>query len=187
MQFFNRLFIIIVTALLVSCEKDLPELKLPEKTTSGQNTFGCLIGGKVWANYGRRCHTFGCDETNLTADYGRNSRGPYLIINADYTAKKGKTLVAQHFSIVGYDITAPGLYDLADENDVNGGMSFHADDQYTIYLSRHGNAFINITKLDTINQIVSGEFYGELKLYDTTLTAVRVQEGRFDIRLNEFR
>jgi hypothetical protein len=188
MQFLKQLILFLATVLLVSCEKDLPELNLPEKSTSGRNTLGCLVNGKVWTNYGRRCTLFGgCDEANLTAEYGRSSRGPYLIIHANYTVKKRKSVVAQSFRIVGYNITTPGLYDLADENDVNGGMYFHADDRSLIYRSRTGSAFINITRLDTINQIVSGEFYGELKQFDTTLTAVRVQEGRFDIRLNEFR
>jgi hypothetical protein len=164
--------------ILFSCN-ELPDLNLPEKTTEGKNTLGCIVDNKIWTNYGIRCTTFGCEDSNLKAELYRNINGEFeLTIFSSYTVKKKD--ISQRLIIIVENIHGEGLYDLA-----GGHMQFLKDSNYDNYRSDDPQkASVSITKYDTINMIVSGEFYGQLNNQNRT-KEVAITDGRFDIKINK--
>lgn len=72
---------------------------LPQKTQSGQNTFGFLFNTAVWTNYGQVCFPFsgGCRD-NLKGMFYRNDGD--VSINADRVLyKEGKLTSSESFYI----------------------------------------------------------------------------------------
>lgn len=174
----RKIIFIVYVLTLLSCEK-LPDLKLPEKTTNGENVLGCIVDDKIWTNYGISCATFGCEDSNLKAELYKNKNGEFeLTIYSTYTVRRKH--ISQALIIIVENILGEGRYDLA-----GGYMQFEKDRNYDNYRSEDPQkAFVSINKFDTINMIVSGEFYGQLNNQSRT-NEVTIKEGRFDIKINK--
>ena len=53
-KLYTPLLTLLLALCLTSCEKNpfVPGTELPPETTTGANTFGCLVNGKIWRNGG---------------------------------------------------------------------------------------------------------------------------------------
>jgi hypothetical protein len=160
------------------CGDHIPDLKLPAQSTTGANTLGCLINNRVWTNYGRRCYTFGCEESNLRATLSRTPDGKHdFFLIADYTVSKKRIFQSLYLRIP--DLTSVGDFDVSEES-----FAFIADEADNTFLSGGiGTGQLRILRYDTINAVVSGEFSGTLTSKTGTET-LEITEGRFDVTLD---
>jgi hypothetical protein len=186
---------IILCVFLSSCKRDDSDIvfSLPEKTQSGKNTFGFLLNSLVWTNYGTPCDLSGCNE-NVRAIYFRSDGDISISVSRIIFNNNQRT-------------TSEGFY-ISMKTKFGGERTYNTVSGDTIYVSLNNNLStpidspyitsplnpkfqVRITKLDTINKILSGEFSGTLfkrNLFNgvaTSLTdSINIKEGRFDIKLN---
>ncbi len=150
-----------------ACTAD-PEPSLPPITQEGRNTFGCKINGRNWVPGG----DLGWGEQALTHDYSPEYEAFDITANSNYDGR---------FTSVGF-----GAY-------WNGKSSDIKEDYVIISLIYRGKMWqhvaipfetkftnIKITKLDTLNKIVAGQFHFMFITGKNDTT--KVTEGRFDIK-----
>lgn len=171
---FLFLFLVIVITSGTNCKKNNPESGLPPATQEGKNTAGFLINGKVWLPKGDN------GFANLACDYDETFMGGAFNITG-YRYEPNKR---SFFGVSGRDITNTGIYKLNLSPDKKGDISIDANSKYCIYewydtIPNH-NAYLNITKLDKVNRIVSGTF--EFALVKPGCEEVRITQGRFDMK-----
>jgi len=149
-------------------------------TQEGKNTFGCRVNGVNWTPY-FQCGfmTGGCRElgfyVNSTDSVHRLPLRFSLITerrNADNT-----------FSDFSFD-----TYWLSPINQVENifdSLSIGYDkneEHYSQAYQSYTSGAVNITKLDTINHIMSGTF--SFTLYNSNGDSVVITDGRFDLTFN---
>jgi hypothetical protein len=180
-----KLLTLIITAALAlnSCKKDpTKNAVLPEATQEGKNTVGFILNDEVWVPYGK-CRTFGDPCEKISARYGFPDAEEFGI-GFQFTREREKADKSSTLTIynkIGANITSLG--NKIDSIGVNfrGENSSGNIDSYTRL--QKGSKFI-ITKLDTINKIISGEF--EFILNEDTGSGKQIilKNGRFDLKMN---
>ncbi len=161
-----------------SCEKKNifnpePPDELPPATMTGANTFGCLVNGEVWRPYIEGGifenalnvkHDRGwvdCDQLHISAIRKSHEDGVYVLHQE-----------------IGINVWCPelGINNITPSKGAflcfkPSGCSYDVDtlSPYTI----------NITRLDTINNIASGTFEFTA-ISDECQDTLRITEGRFD-------
>jgi len=169
----KNLILILLTAFTLSCcskddNKPKTELeKLPPATQTGKNTFGCLLDGKAFLPY---------NAPNSTNCFYQLVSGKYYFylggqksINDNIVSIVLKTEKKQIFQGDTYE-----LFENIDGN-ASGNYLFNVDFSSTT-LANSGK--LTITKLDQVNQIVSGTFWFDVQ--DTNGAIHQIRDGRFD-------
>ena len=165
--------------LFAACNKDVTEL--PPATQSGANTFGLKINGEMWVP-----KLFGPFPANDILE-ARFTSPTSIIINArNFASSPNET----EFEINLENVTGPGTYLLNTNTPRQSATA-----SYAYYVKRNltpenewmtTSAYtgsVTITKLDVVNNIVSGTFqFNAINLYNAP-APVSVTEGRFDIKL----
>jgi Family of unknown function (DUF6252) len=147
---------------------------LPAATTEGLNTFGCKINGKVWIANGIR-NDQGTVAKAIEVEFRQlNASTFYLFIhtNAD---TKDRVQLSLPKGVMGTNL----LEDRYDQP-----FAIYYDNNFRLFTTKSPNSGkVDITRLDTVNRIVSGtfEFDGE---FIVTKEKVTITEGRFDINMN---
>ena len=153
------------------CEKDRPEdnklpAVLPPATTIGANTFGCEINGVVW------------NATELNADYWNGD----FLLNSE---KKEAFKITQVLNLQVLDrFYDTGYYELTffDTTTSNGQIYAYHFDGNKEYENPSGEPVkIRITRLDSIQGILSGRFDFDLKA-KLSGELIQVRNGRFDVK-----
>jgi hypothetical protein len=171
------LFAIAILA-LNSCKKDpTKNAVLPEATQEGNNTVGFILNDEVWVPYGD-CKTR-CNK--ILARYGLPSTEEFGIDFQFGREKGGKVSALTISSTLIGNITSTG--NKIDSIGVNfqGENSLGNTDRYSRMQS--GSKFI-ITKIDTINRIISGEFEFILNEDSGSGKQIILKNGRFDLKMN---
>ena len=153
---------------------------LPPITQDGANTFGCLVNGKVWLPYRTDGHP------SLNVQY---YQGQFLLsVNKDsgtetsqgiYQIMEGMTWSYKPVYGTGtyYFKSAPGGGSPGAEF-VNNSCNFWSDNRDSL------NTYVTITKLDSINRIISGTFnLVYIPSINETLgncDTIKITNGRFD-------
>ena len=148
---------------LSACIKTHVEPNLPAETQSGKNTFGCRVNGKIWVAEAP------FPISRLTGGWYKGSLNIYGIKKKDNTS--------QHIYIRRVKTTAVGTYILnnSDTEQVHfSDLSINCD----YYTDSLNTGHLTITRLDTINGIISGRF--DFKVKQTGCPDIEVTEGRFD-------
>lgn len=168
MKLKQNIFLFAFTAVMFfGCHHDQPVAPtptLPAATQTGENTFGCLVDGQVWLpKGGGLIQTVSCDYYNP----------PALVIHANKA--QGDAGIVFSFS----NVQTTGNYTL---NDSMSGQTVEFFRENVIFICDSlvsGN--LAITKLDTVNKIISGTFY-----FDAINGSQRVliRDGRFDLKYN---
>jgi hypothetical protein len=161
----------------MNCKKDpTKNAVLPPATQEGKNTVGFILNDEVWVPYGK-CKTQ-CNK--ISADYGFPSAEEFGIDFQFTRERAGKSSTLTISSTLIGNITSVG------EKIDSIGVSFRGEnssgntDYYIGPLK--GSNFI-ISKLDTINRIISGKF--ELILRESnTVKQIILKNGRFDFKMN---
>lgn len=186
--------VLIISVLLSSCLGDDTDFdfSLPKPTQEGKNTFGCILNDHVWINYGKQCFLLadGCHE-NLIAIY-RSANNGRLDLYADRVIRKKGSLVSSEtisFSLDG-NFNAAGNYSLRYVDHVSDiGYRNNLTEKTYGCLPNRETFTLQITKLDTLEKIISGKFSGTLFniIYDPLQSrpgtdSITIRDGRFDVR-----
>lgn len=175
----NILAASLALCLLASCKKDVDEL--PAATQTGANTFGAKVDAALWVPQG-----FGGFPANDILE-ARFAGPTSIMINARNFAKSPKE---SEFEIYLVNVTGPGTYTLnttVDRVSPTASYGYYVEREFTPknewITSPTNTGTVTITKLDVVNNIISGTFqFQALNIYNTP-QPIAVTEGRFDIKL----
>ncbi|RIH65998.1 hypothetical protein D1164_06955 [Mariniphaga sediminis] len=160
-----------------SCEKEDEDPQLPPVTQTGEDTFGCLVNGDIWLPElviafptqprvsAKLVREFGYRMWEIGANQGAESSF-YFGIHED-SLKVGKVNISTD-EVYGRGI---GLH------------YFSKNYEMTSFAWQKGLPVqFTITKLDTVNKIVSGIFsFDAINMSNDT---VKITDGRFDIKID---
>ena len=152
-----------------------PARQLPPATQTGVGTFGCLVNGQPLIPQGNT------GSSNFDVVYDPGFRGGDLNIGA-YRIADGRR---QYFSISAAPVTGTGVYSFTRPTGVctatytaipgtPTGCSAVTSDQDVTYRS----GYLEITKFDFRNRIVSGTF--SFTLLQASCDTLKFTQGRFD-------
>jgi len=153
--------ILLFAALFMACNEDktIDVTVMPEETTVGAQTFGCLIDG--WIYVGGR---FSDEYHNLSAD-----RFPSINFNKSNDVIKVKVKVEES----GY--IAFTINNIPSQSTNSASCTFtnaiFLQGFYATEGKDLGSGTVNITRYDTTEGIISGRFSGNI-----------IKEGRFDVK-----
>ncbi len=167
---------ILCSALQCNKDKNNPPTTLPPITQEGKNTFGCKIDGEIWVPY-YKCGGTGNTCGELFVDvYPAIIQQKILIeINMSFTKKN------QDNSSTGFQINTKQNFKLFTTGNKIDSLNIEfSTSGFKFYRNSNNNGFFQITKLDTLNNIISGLF--ETTLYVSATDSVKITEGRFDLR-----
>lgn len=177
-----RMRVLVVLLLLLSaCKKEITSL--PPATETGADTFGARVDSSFFVPQGLgSIH----DDNLLKARYPLATHN--LTINARNIAS---TPNEKEFEIFLANVTTPGTYLLntpTSQGSLGANYGYYVKRNVTPQNEWMTNASytgsVTITRLDTINNIVSGTFqFNAINLYNSP-QPISVTDGRFDIRLN---
>lgn len=172
------LAVLIATVLALSCKKKteqpVPKQQLPLETQQGMNTFGCKVDGNVF----KSISDDSLINNNCLRAFGRPKK--YFRIIATGNIQIGGKYQESQFNFYLDNVTGSGKYIL--ENFAQYKSSANHNDfgiNYFVTDSVHTGE-VTVTKLDTVNKILSGTFVMQLaKLFE--VQSEMVTEGRFDV------
>ncbi len=162
------------------CE-DVDTTILPAETQTGKNTFGCYVDGALFLNPGKSYLNIGASFYRDTSSV-HNFYGSIVDIYAKYNDKY------IHIGIDTFQLNKKIMITQAD-------YTYFAD---TIYKTPYDYTYceyecigrnipyVYLTRLDTINGIVSGKFEFELTDAKDSTKIIKFTDGRFDIKIFNF-
>lgn len=176
--FFIYLFF---TFVLASCYKVLPEpsnLQLPDLTTTGANTLGCIANNSLWINGGNSKGAYSSiikNEVYALFYLYKNKDNAILDIYGQMTYVNTN----QKLQIVTYDkdLLKLGTFPISKAS----FEDFLLNKKYDLIDSLNPPT-IKIIKLDTINKIASGTFEGVIYTKGKQ-EKMNIVDGRFDVKL----
>jgi hypothetical protein len=156
-----------------SCEKEDEEPQLPPITQTGEDTFGCMVDGEVWMPKAydlfpmKHVVLERVDDERIWHIGARQGSASnfYFSIYED-SLKVGK------ISIPVDESNDVGIYHASQHFD---NSSFRWNDELPGELI--------ITRLDTINKIISGTFWFDL--LNSGNEKVEIRDGRFDLVIDQ--
>ncbi len=165
----NRtLFVPIILILILGCERNPTgpstsniDTTLPPITTRGNNTFGCIFDSKLWLkeNY-----------SSISGEYGHG----YMVITMKRTEIKNNDIIM--IRTPNNSVFRSGVYNFDSEN-IN---AYYRKGESYYYTNDSLGGILEITKLDSINFILSGKF--KFKAVDLNNNVVTIDSGRFDVK-----
>lgn len=169
--------------ILFACRKDDSDvvLILPAVTQTGADTFGFLVDGAVWTNYGQVCQPNGgtCRDNLVGAYFPADG---VITIKADQVVYKDGVAQTQYFELnFQTDAGAEKTYQTA-TGDLMTVVWLPVGDPVGYVLDDMSPAFtVTVTRFDLSARIMSGTFSGSLT---NNLSADErvVTEGRFDLK-----
>jgi hypothetical protein len=161
---------------VVGCKKSNQPTALPPITDEGKNTFGFMMYGSLWVPY-VPCSYFGYPSWQLSYDTRPVDSSRALPIFFRLTARNESATA--YFNIeTYYPFFVSQTGNIIDSLLISYG-------EYQCYLRRGSPHYFNITKLDTVNKVVAGEF--AFLMYTFNLNdSLLVTHGRFDFQMKSF-
>jgi hypothetical protein len=178
----NILPFLLCLVVFISCKKDNPT-ELPEATQTGENTFGARIDGEIWMP---EPFSSIINSNILEAKY--SGTGGLLINASNFKSSPTET----EFEIYIHQITGPGTFLLNQNTEIfpmqtaNYGYfvkrKFSPLNEWITDATHAGS--VTITRYDTVAHTVSGTFEFTAGNIDSTTNAIKVTEGRFDVKIS---
>ena len=173
-------FLTFILFLSFSCEKDLfnpkPPNELPPATMTGEGTLGCVVNGEVWRPYIE-------GDPFESRIYAKHDRGwpdcDQLFVSGKKEYSSEDDLNGIFSQSIILNVWCPKL----GENNLTpskGAFHYYQICGYRYRVDTLNPYIINITKLDTINNIASGTFEFTA-ISDECQDTLRITEGRFDV------
>jgi hypothetical protein len=170
---YTPLLALLLALCLTGCEKNnpfTPGTELPPETTTGANTFGCLVNGKVWRNGGyfnpaESLNMPEMSETRLQIAAARSV--------SDTLSGIGIIIWTSNIS-VGQFVCDSVSVNIYFHHGIGGPAGSYCDYEYA------KDGLIEITRYDLENRIVSGRFSATLKL--DGCEDIVISDGRFDLK-----
>ncbi len=169
-------FIFLLVCLMgAGCEKD-EEPQLPPITQSGKDTFGCLVNGEIWLP--ESTISFPAIP-KISAEL--KSEDKYRIWK--FGASQGASS-SFYFGIYEDSLKEGKINIPVDElNDI--GLYFFSKkfEKASFFWRKELPGELFITKLDTVNMILSGTFWFDaINMLNET---VNIRDGRFDLKIDQ--
>lgn len=179
-----KIFLVVLASalVLISCKKDVESL--PDPTQTGANTFGAKLDGEFWVP-----QKFGIAPTApiLEARYSGNNS---VFVNArNFSSSPTET----EFEIYLRNITETGTGTILLNQQTNKYPQEIASYGYFIkrkfmplgewITGAQHTGSVTISRLDTVNNIISGTFQFTAASTDNTADPIVVSEGRFDVKI----
>jgi hypothetical protein len=186
LKFIKNLLIGIALIISISACDNEPEFNLPAATQDGRNTLGLKANGKVWVNYGEICDFLSCVDNYVEGRLHKNTNGTHtLIIRAEYNYKfkDKKRYISQTFSFSANNVSKPGTYTLIPTQNDQSYLIVNWSQNDFYHLVKNSKVTLQVTRLDTVNHIVSGQFEGVLDHYSDASKTMTLTDGRFDTKL----
>ena len=179
--------------MITGCKSALPEpaFTLPPASTTGANTLGFLVDGRVWTNYGPICPGLGigigpCQDNQLQV----LSHAAHGIRHFYVTAILATDQHHESFELTVDSVHGPGVYYsgpiAANKLFVPNNITFQDEKTFDpakqIYTSIAPNVTrIVLTRVDTVQHIIAGTFEGRLDVIGYPNNFVSITQGRFDV------
>lgn len=173
MNYFLTSLLLVGLFIANSCKSK--EETLPAPTTEGLNTFCCKINGKVWIANGIR-NDQGTAAKAIEVEFKSLSATSFSLSIHTHASTKDRVQLTLPNGVIGTHVLI---------NQYNEPFAVYYDNQVRLFTSMNSNpGKLTITRLDTIQWIVSGtfEFMGQ---YPVTKQIVRITEGRFDVHMDK--
>ena len=183
MEKLKSIFFIALVLFTISCRKNARN-SFPGETQQGKNTIGCFIDGIPFYS---ATTVFGF-VSPINVNYYKDSFP--TLYSAGYLAVQGIDArydldIAGSIVINKKNIFAIGQYPLVsqsvticNQNRSCNYIGYYNSKTQKSYSAESGN--LTLTKLDTVNKIVSGHFYFTAK--DSLGNRIQVTNGRFDAK-----
>src|SRR6185312_7628409 len=150
--------------------------QLPPATQTGANTFGCLLNGKIWLPSG---------NSGLPSLIAQYYRGDFTIA----VKRNGNPDGAQSLSWAYKPIFKPGIYYFKSKyNDGYPAVMYGNILTSCSYATEDNDSLQNqvtITKLDSVNRIISGTFNLYFLPTSNDCDTIRITSGRFDTKYTD--
>jgi hypothetical protein len=182
----------LILTILSACSKPgQAPATLPPITQIGANTFGCKINGQVWVpNF--PCYYSNSGQTQLAYNISAVDSASDLPIYFAILAGNfnGYKYGQSYFKIYCNNINGPvsylrGVGNVADSLHLEFDATIDASGDFLQYGPEGNPAVFQITKLDTVNGIVSGIF--NFNVYASGgVDSLSITEGRFDLRVGHY-
>ena len=172
MKKYLLLLLVFTSLTAVQCKKTTPEDQLPPITTTGANTFGCLVNGNVWLPYGS------LGVPSLTSNIYLDMISKTNTLNIDAYDRKNGALSDINITVKKLisDTSIYILYNYLNEGLVysNNNIDYEPYDTFGL---------VHIIHYDTIQKIVSGtfSFIGYTSTDHSLAPPVSITDGRFDL------
>jgi hypothetical protein len=167
-----------------SCKKQKPVNpidQLPAATQEGKNTFGCLVNGKAFLPKGPSLSPIlSCYYQYLNTS---SSKGYFFGLSASDRSNP------DNFSTIGIFTDSLKVFESSIISLTQKSIAGKAYGQYGIYVIGSSSKIfytnsistgqLRITKLDSLNQIVSGTFW--FNAVNSNGDTFKVTDGRFDV------
>lgn len=182
-----------------SCKKEsVYKVTLPEETTSGQNTLGFLYGNSnIWTSlehgifflYNQPDNTPNADCTFYKEANGKKT----IQLRGSMRIKDNNAIIISNSSIQitlqNTDLTSRSFS--FDTTRLSNWVWFTDNLSSNHYYNYAGNSFhLSISKLDTVQKIISGNFFGTLYKRQGTMVTLSdtlgIRSGRFDIQYVDY-
>ena len=152
-----------LSCLSLHCKKESELDKLPAATTTGKQTLGCLINGKAF----------------IGNSWSKMYYGIYYDAKVEIEVEnsfEGRI----YFRTEGI-ITKPGDYFIPYTPSALHLFAYDGDGSYRSRNTPSGFAFLRITRLDSVQHYIAGQF--DFTLFNSSGTAsMHVSNGRFDLK-----
>ena len=166
-----------VGGLFLSCDNDddsgcVGVDCLPEATTTGEGTFGCLVNGEPFVD---KSGSFNCFYQLVDGEY-------FFNISPNF---EGKKLIELDLGSNNVNFSNNLSFNISDYSDGNGGAAFFISGEgRNILTNATYNGVCHLTNFNLQNNIISGTF--EFEIFDeVTQTLYIVTDGRFDSQFTQ--
>ncbi len=153
---------------------------LPPVTMEGKNTFGFMLDNTVWLP-SRKLILFPNSSRKLCVSYQKEN-GELSI--RSYRDNLKDNLLTDNIYIYLKDIKEEKVYELNSSNlrEINLYIDINPTKAYS-FIPSLNKGTLHIHKLDTVNNIISGEFEIELTKTNESKT-ILISKGRFDLQMD---
>ncbi|KMQ71961.1 MULTISPECIES: DUF6252 family protein [Chryseobacterium] len=176
----KTVFLLLFLFVVLSCGRNssndaTPQDVLPAATTSGANTAGCLVNGKVLIPKNGSQSIGGQPLYGLLSSVGPNFNFPPVgndtwdLLITNHSTKNSLSINLENLS------QGIGEYQLNSSNTIA-----YKDGSGNYFTSSNNSGIVKITRFDYLLGIYSGQFSSSLKNSNTG-EIIEIKEGRFDI------
>ncbi len=171
-----------VFTLLPSCHKNnTNNIQFPAETQNGLNTFGCYINDKAFIPSATLFGNVKPINVYYTPDSTQYYMAGFLSIqgiDARYSLDFAGNIILQKLQVFGTgEYSLNHVFNCTNPYNCDGGGYYNAKENKTYFIE---SGKLTITKLDTVNKIISGKFYFTSK--DTLGNLKEVKKGVFDTK-----
>lgn len=191
----KKVIYLVLLLAVMACKKEDgndKQLQMPPATYSGVNSMGCYANEKLMATVGQNPYEFSNGVYAYVHDKNEGQPDAYLEftilgISESTNEEIELRLNLDDFKTGTYHLVYSPYNFYVDFPGIHSGCYQGQNTNYYCTDSRDSLVGLcTITKLDTVDHIISGTFYFDGGTYVDT-TVMRVTEGRFDAKYRDYR